>query len=159
MPMGFEGQSRYVVQAQVRAASGGIRAVTWYKMRDDAAERWGLVDGGYEKNPSYGAYETLTRELGGATPRGEVTLGIGVEAYGFGLADGGVKTVLWSTDEVSRTVRFEGALLHVVDKYGLEVEIVDGGSGDADGTVNGEVSVLVTGSPVYVAILDASGSP
>jgi len=61
-----------------------------------------------------------------------------------------VRTVLWSTDEVTRTVSFAVSLLRVVDKYGLEVQIGDGGPGDADGTVNGEVSVDVGGSPIYV---------
>jgi len=153
MPLGFEGQSRFLVQAMVQSASGGIRATTWYKMRDEPVQKWGLLDINYEKNPSYGAYETLTRELGGATPAGEVSLGDGLEGYEFDLPGGGVRTVLWSTDEVIRTVSFAGSLLRVADKYGLEVQIGDGGPGDVDGTVNGEVSFEINGSPDYVDVL------
>jgi len=122
-------------------------------MRDDAAEKWGVLDVDYEKNPSYAAYETLTRELGEATPVGEVSLGAGLEGYEFDVPSSGVKTVLWSTDEVTRTVSFVASLLRVVDKYGPESEIGDGGPGDADGMVNGEVSVEINGSPVYVDVL------
>ena len=69
------------------------------------------------------------------------------------MVGGGVKTVLWSVDEKSREVRFEGASLRVVDKYGLDLDISDGSSGDGDNAVNGEISLTVGGSPIYVSAL------
>ena len=157
MPFGFEGQSRYLVMAQVRAAAGGIRAVTWYKMKDDPDEAWGLVDEDYLENPSYAAYQTLTRELGTATPRGAAPLGAGLEGYEFQLPGDGTKTVVWSTDGVTRTASFAGPFLRVAEKYGSEVIVADGGYGDADGAANGEVTIEVGGSPLYAEPLPDTG--
>ena len=158
MPLGFEGQSRYVVMANVRAASVGIKAVTWYKMMDDPAEKWGLVNEEYQEHPSYGAYQTLTLELSGATPRGAVSLGDGVEAYEFDLPQGLTETVLWSTDGVTRVAAVAGPFLRVMDKYGVEeIVIADGGYGDEDGSADGSVSIEVGGSPVYAEELPDDG--
>ena len=159
MPYGPEGQSRYLVRSLARGAAGGIKAITWYKMRDDAVSddargRWGLLDTQYAKNPSYDAYQTLTRELVGARSTGELSLGKNVEAYGFEMPDGVIKTVLWSVDERPRVVGFEGSLLRVVDKYGVAMEISDGSSQDADGAQNGKVSVSVGGSPLYAIAIE-----
>ena len=158
MPLGFEGQSRYVVMANVRAASAGIKAVTWYKMTDGPSEKWGLVDQAYQENPSYRAYQTLTRELKGATPRGPALLGEGIEGYEFDLPSGLIETVLWSTDGVTRVASLAGPFLRVTDKYGSEeVVIADGGYGDEDGSADGAVSIEVGGSPVYAEVLADEG--
>ena len=150
MPVGFEGQSRYVVMAQVRGSACDLRAITWYKMLDDPDEKWGLLAGNFEKNPSYGAYQTLTLQLSGAASNGAVSLGSGIEAYEFEMPNGTLKTVLWSTDEVSRSAAFRGSSVYVVDKYGVPLNVYDGGTGDTDGMVNGEVALAVGGSPLYV---------
>ena len=149
MPYGDEGQSRYLVYTQVRGASWGIRAVTWFKMTD-VAQKWGLVDEAYQKKPSYWAYEVLTRQLEGAVPLGSASLTEGIEAYEFRLPDGGSKTVLWSTDETTRTISFAEPRLRLTDKYGSWAVAVDGGLGDLDDVANGHVRIEFDGSPVYV---------
>ena len=69
------------------------------------------------------------------------------------MPNGMLKTVLWSIDEESRSAVFLGSSAHVVDKFGVPSIIYDGGTGDADGVVNGEVVLVVGGSPMYVVAL------
>jgi len=61
----------------------------------------------------------------------------------------GEKIVLWATENTV-PISFLGSQLRVVDKFGTELMIDDGGIGDLDGIANGLIKIEVSQSPVYV---------
>jgi hypothetical protein len=99
---------------------------------------------------SYYAYQTLTRELGQAAYLREFQAA-NVEGYVFQMPGGSEKTVLWATT-TSSSASFAGACIDTVHVLGYSQTINDGGTGDADGRVNGQVLLqLSRDTPVYVA--------
>ena len=69
-----------------------------------------------------------------------------VEGYVFATPCRREKTVAWGSGRLT----FPGGRLRVVDRWGNETFIVDGGTGDADGVQNGIVTLQLSAEPVFV---------
>jgi hypothetical protein len=163
-PYSHEVASRYVVQSFAQSMSApdyGFNWLTstWFSMEyyEHGPRRFGLLDAGLNPQPEYYAYQTMTRELSGASYARRLNVS-GVEGYVFpvpghrtgSMPGGGEKTVLWSSGG-TRSVSFAGSRLRVADKYGVESFVDDGSAGDGDGAVNGQVQINVSESPIYVS--------
>lgn len=146
-----EGQARYVVMSFVRALAGRFAVLTWFTFEhfvDNLGREWGLLDPNGNPRPAYEAYQVLTRRLEGALFVGNINVP-GIEGYEFDVSGGVRQSVLW-TSSGTKDVSFAGQRFEVANKYGVTSIIVDGGAGDQDGTVNGQVVIRITNDPVYV---------
>ena len=155
-PCSHEIASWFVVQGFVQGMAAGdygldLVASVWFTMGyygGDAPRKWGLLDEGLNPQPEYVAYQTLTTELAGASYSHALSIS-GVEGYAFSTG-GREKDILWATSG-SKVLAFAGSQMRVVDKYGIESIVQDGDYGDLDGQVNGQVSIEVGSSPIYVS--------
>jgi hypothetical protein len=73
-----------------------------------------------------------------------------VEAYVFEDQAGNEKTVVWG--ETDRTLDFQAGQVRVVDRWGNEAFVSDGGADDADGAQNGVVVLQLANEPVFVSV-------
>jgi hypothetical protein len=94
---------------------------------------------------AFQAYKTLTTELESFTYDRTVDVS-NVEAYVFLSGGGQQKIVTWGSGKLNITANE----LHIVDRDGIETVILDGGSGDTDGSQNGIVRYQTTEEPVFI---------
>jgi hypothetical protein len=140
-----------------RGSSADLQAIIWFTLVD-FEEKWkyGLLNPNYSPKPAYLAYQTLAEELAGMQYSHRLDTGYAeVEGYVFSTECGTEeKGVLWTNPvgggEVTRDLSFPVGALRVVQKGGEETIVYDGGAGDLDGIADGKVTILITGSPVYV---------
>jgi len=166
-----EFQARHIVHEFVRGMTlwpNDIPAMMVFALR---FPNYGIVDSTFNPYPAYYAYQTLTGQLEWGTSF-DIQLGPSetgsqyIQAYRFVMPDGSKKLVLWTDDgqKIKRAsdLHIDMAIggvqlddtwtgrLSVVDEYGVETVIEDGGAGDRDGVVNGAITIQVTQAPVYV---------
>jgi len=151
-------QARRLVQIYVRALTAGIESISWFAVFDHGTgtDAHGLFFNGdlAQPKPAYSAYATLTRELDGMHYLAPV-VAANAEGYLFTRPDGQSRVVIWGTTNPTTSVPFLRACLRVVDKYGVVTEIVDGGVGDQDFAINGQVAVLIyQDQPLYISVCD-----
>jgi len=154
-----EGQSQYVVQGFARGMAAQLPVIIWFTLADYPDPRqYGLLYADLSPKPAYYAYQTMTTELRGYSylrtiPASELgTEHTDIEAYEFVDGTGKRKVVLTLTwdPQQDRRVAFTATRLRVVDKYGSEVVINDGGEGDLDRTQNGKITINATLDPHYM---------
>ena len=153
-----EEASQYIIKGFVRGISlmnrpdYPMQALIWFTMVEyhDGSRKFGLLDSNLNPNPEYYAYKTLTAELAGYSYAFKLTGTVGLEGHVFCNQGGmGEKIVLWATENAV-PISFLGSQLRVVDKFGTELMIDDGGIGDLDGIANGLIKIEVSQSPVNV---------
>jgi len=151
-------QSRYVVKTNIRGMEAGLKAVVWFWAREGAsAGGHGLLDDNLQPRQSYWAFQTMATMLDGKTYQRSLTVAEAgfsqIEGYVF--EDCGQRVdVVWTEDDtwfdpeddpvLPLTVRAN--TLRVVDKIGEEMVCNDGD----DGSVDGLITILVSGSPLYL---------
>jgi hypothetical protein len=138
-------QARYVIRGYARGLAAGVENITWYALvTPNDSYHQGLLFDDLTPKPAFYAYKTMTAELGGyAYAR---TLNVpNVEGYVFATPCGHEKTVAWGSGRLT----FPGGRLRVVDRWGNETFIADGGAGDADGAQNGIVTLQLSADPVF----------
>jgi len=150
-----ETQSRYVVKTFAWAMAADLECTNWFMVRDITTGfpyLYGLLDGSWQRKPSFHAFSTLTEQLGSAV----FVRTMSASELGYAEAEGYVFQdqtqdiyVVWMNDGTTRSVHFGGSAAWVVDKYGVQISIGDGD----DGSVDGVVTVNVSPSPVYVRLL------
>lgn len=171
VPGSDEQQSRYAVQGNVRALAAGLEIAIWFDLIDLGTGEYGLLDASLNPKPAYWAYKTTTSELEGyqyvkQLSSSETSGHTDVEAYLFESSTGNQKWVLWTPTKVSgettRQVSFPVEKIRVVPKQkyndtypdveipGVVQIISDGGPGDLDGVLNGQVAINVSASPIFV---------
>lgn len=147
-------QAQYLVHFYVRGLSVGLEQLSWWTVFDQDRPTWtdGLFEGQdlSRPKPSYYAYQMLTSELGYA--RFASVLNVpGAEGYQFTMATGQTKAVVWGTNPIPTQVSFAQSCARRVEMLGNSTQIVDGGSGDLDGIVNGQIRLQVSqDQPIYV---------
>jgi hypothetical protein len=149
-------QARYAIQGNVRAVAAGAEAVIWFALstRYSKWQHEGLLFDDWTPKPGFYAYQTLTSELEGYTFERNMNLSSPNEAYVFQSASGDEKTVAWTTDLGTQTLTFTPATrLRIVDREGQVTYIQDGGAGDADGSANGAVRLVLSFDPVFVTVV------
>jgi hypothetical protein len=170
VPGSNEQQSRYAVQGNVRAMAAGLEIAIWYDVVDHPWGEYGLLDMAWNPKPAYWAYKTATDELMEVVYDHQMTEGetgwTDVEGYEFQMPDGRQKWVLWTPTKLSgetvREVSFPASQVRVVPKQkynetypdteipGVVQVIDDGGVGDKGPSGDGEVTIDVTASPIFV---------
>lgn len=156
LPGSDDEQSAYVVKLFAQAAHLELVNVLWFNLTDiveskqGGAAGWGLLSETLKPKPSYAVYAALHRELTGMLYQGQTDVAdeTAVEGYDYAAA-GRRTTLLWSRAGV-HAARFHTAQATVVSLSGRETVVRDGGGGDADGKVDGVVTITVTTQPVYV---------
>jgi hypothetical protein len=138
-------QARYVIQGTVRGLAADAVNVTWFALvtpPGDPSEQ-GLLAQDFTPKPSFDAYQTMTRELRSWEYSGTLSQP-NVEGYVFLNARQQEKIVAWAIGKPQQNVLLvfgAAARLWVVDRYGNATGVEDGGPGDADGKVNGSISL------------------
>ena len=151
-------QARYVIQGHARGLAAGVEHITWYVLVDppyETGELGLLYQDDWSPKPAFHAYQALTSELAGYTYA--YTLDVqGVEGYVFRDRARREKTVAWrmvaahSSDSVPLAFA-PASSLRVVDRWGSETYVEDGGPRDEDGEKNGVVVLGMTSEPVFVS--------
>jgi hypothetical protein len=149
------------VQTFVRGLADGIVQLAWFQVfdipddpgttADDLSRTQGLfVERDLNQpRPAYFAYQVLARELDRARYVNSLNLP-GVEGYVFTL-DGRLKTVAWGTGSTAAPIDFAQTCARRVDMLGVTNTVSDGGAGDLDQAVSGQIRLAVTpNEPIYV---------
>lgn len=153
-----EEAAAYMVQLYTWAlADDTLDRIFWYDFMNDlsdASDTWtnnnsesnyGLIHNwnnsgnqplAYSAKQGYVAMCALSSKLGGATYKGTVSLGSGVEAYSFTDRDGKTMVVAWTTGNTTKTLRCSGSMT-VTDMYG-----------NATGNLT---SATLSECPIYIA--------
>jgi len=170
----LERQADYVPILNVRGMSEDLESIIWFTLEWPGFYHSSLLDQSGNPKLAYLAYQTLSRELAGARYSGRMEDPYlycpEIEGHIFSTRGGTrEKMVLWTNPvvdwtesgdpipceggEVTRWMEFRledlpSGQLRVVDKYGAERILTDGG--DDTGIEDGLVTVEVTSSPIYV---------
>lgn len=151
----LEWQARYVPQVYTRAFSIGVGNITWYGLTTpNQTDEQGLLFEDFSPKPSFFAYRTMTTQLKDFKYARTLSEAGNVEGYAFQNSTGSEKYVLWQ-DEANTSENAQYTLnpanqVLVVDYLGRESIVLDGGSGDMDGSQNGIVVLRITQDPVYI---------
>jgi hypothetical protein len=146
-PSSLDKQARYVIQGNVRALAAGVKNITWYALStpNDSYQQ-GLLNDDWTPKPAFYAFQTLTKELKFYTYSRTLTIP-GGEGYVFQDGCGTEKTVAWGA---GASLWLNGwTKAHTVDYLGNSQTIQDGGAGDADGRVDGSISLSLTAGPMF----------
>jgi hypothetical protein len=146
-------QAQRVVQSFVEGLAVGVQEWSYFTVFDSGprTDSSGLFRGQdlNSPKPAYYAYRGLTRELTGVRYL-RLLNQPGIEGYVFKTARGTEKTVLWGKNAPG-TAAFAFRCLRVVDTFGTAHPYYDGGAGDRDGAVNGQVRIdVASNDPIYV---------
>ncbi|MBN1659071.1 MAG: hypothetical protein JXA93_11740, partial [Anaerolineae bacterium] len=140
----LEQQARYVIQGNVRGLAIGVQNITWFALVSplDSSEQ-GLLYQDFTPKPAYYAYQTLTTQLA-QYDYSHTLASPGVEGYVFYNDLHKEKTVAWAAGQIGQPAYLTfvaGTGLRVVDRWGNSASVQDGGAGDADGLVNGYITI------------------
>jgi len=144
----------YVPRAFITAAAAGVETVLWFSSYDNGDGPMGLMANGGKQRKAFGAFKTMTQELGAFTLVRHVIGGdhrtSGVQAYQF-RGPAGDKLVLWDID---------GTAVFVVNAKDLRrdaVRIVDvqGQSVPLQSAKDGRIFLSLSQAPIYVTGLPA----
>ena len=171
VPLSEELSARDVIKLFARGMAVNLHPMIWFETVDASNDpyTYGLLRQDLSPKPAYFAYRTFAQEMRGArylfnlgeitTPSQGLTPNDRVEGYAFDVL-GRRKYAMWSRTEttVGYTFLFDAAdpLLRVVDKAGRATLVTDGGAGDLDGKVNGEIVLAITPSPLIIEDLTLS---
>jgi hypothetical protein len=163
-PSSLTNQARYVIQGFARGLAIGVQNITWYSLDRPPYDPYyqSLLYDDFSPKPAFYAYQTLTAELNGYEfSYDRIVLGTWpvyvVEAYVFENEDATQqeKTVAWGSGQLT----FQAGQVRVVDRWGDEAFIADGGVGDEDGTQNGTIVLQLSSEPVFVSVRKAHLQP
>ena len=158
IPNGSDRPDRYVTQVYVRGMSRQIYPISWFTLVDYPYPLdpyyYGLITSSLQPKQAYYAYRTLTSELDGYSfVRVRRGFAPSLEGYDFARGDS-YKTVVWALQAQPVAWDFAvaepGGVLRVVSHTGNVSQISDGGSGDADGRVDGHVQISIGQDPLYL---------
>jgi hypothetical protein len=157
-PSSPELQARYVVVLFTQGIASDTKIVIWWMLKEPGSYFWdnGLLDYDLDPKPSYHAFQTIVSELGTAHFERALTVTetgtSAMEAYVF--TDNVYERptyVAWlypleTSDE--SPLRLPAFQATVRDIYGSAYTVLDGD----DGVHDGQVTIPVSGQPVYVEI-------
>ena len=154
-------QASDVIREFARGMAGGIFPIVWFQAVDQSSweYKYGLMraDATLSRKPGYITYGVLTRELAGAVfSKVRDDFSATVEGYDF-LVRGRRTTVVWQLQGTGGYLYLKtdvtGGTLRIVDRFGTESFVTDGGAGDQDGMANKFVSVWVDTKPRIISDL------
>lgn len=146
-------QSRYVVKLFAQSIASGLECTIWWTWIDPGGHYGanGLLTQSLERKPAFFAYRTAAKMLGRASfQRALSTTELGhwaLEGYLLSAPDSQILYVLWSNDEVARSVSLPVPTARVVNMYGDVIYLLRDGD---DGQIDGHVRLSVGPNPIYV---------
>ncbi len=137
----------YLPRAFITAAASGVEVVFWFSSYDSVDGPMGLRANGGKQRKAYGAFRTMTRELGASRLVKQVIGGghltSGVQAYLFHGRDAN-KHVLWNIDgEESYLAPQHTQAISGTDVHGRELSFAD--------KVDGRTILHLSQAPIYVS--------
>ncbi len=168
------GNSRYVIQGNVRAVAEGIGIIIWYQMVDgpEDVRLYGLLNSQLSPQAGYDVYRFLVGKLSGAAYIGPYfktpdPSPYGLEAYQFNKD--GIELIIgwcvWNDGYKRMYVEWTQALVWrrqcgdtTCDPYEAVV-IADGSAEDKDGKRDGKITLWLTNEPVFVERYSATPTP
>lgn len=151
------GQARWLVQSYVRGLSIGIEQMHWFQVFDMEPSPYDRDYGLFvrtnlsQPKPAFVAYATLTTELDQAIFERRLDLPR-IEGYVF-RQNAQSKTVAWGTGTAPVDMAVALACTRIVGRQGEVAIVADGGQGDRDGAVNGQILIsLQPQEPVYIGV-------
>jgi hypothetical protein len=163
------GNSRYVIQGNVRAIAEGIGIIIWYQMVDgpEDVRLYGLLDAGLVPQAGYDVYRFLIGKLSGAAYIGPYQKSTyGLEAYQFRKSGEGLfigwcrhdgvvpMTVAWTQARVWRRECGDTTCGPYTQSL-----VEDGGTGDEDKKRDGKITLWLTSDPVFVERASSTPTP
>ncbi|MGB9777520.1 MAG: hypothetical protein ACPLYD_14715 [Anaerolineae bacterium] len=153
IPSTPEIQSRYVIKLFAQSIASDLGLSIWFSWIDPGPfyGDFGLLTQDLQPKSAFYAYRIAAKVLGRASFRRALSsseLGSpALEGYLLATPDGRDLYVLWSNDEVTRTVTLPILTAHITDMYGnLAATVID----RDDGWVDGRIRLSVGPNPVYV---------
>jgi hypothetical protein len=149
-----ESIAAYVPRAFITSAAAGVEAVLWFSSYDSVDGAMGLRGNDGKQRKAFGAFKTMTQELGAATLVRQVIGGdhrtSGVQAYLF-RAPAGEKLVLWDIDGTdSFVVNGKG-----IQRDAVRITDVQGQSVPLQVAKDGRILLSLSQAPIYVTGLPA----
>jgi len=150
-------QSRYTAKGYVRGMAAGLDVVVWFEILDRDPTLSGLLDNSLQPKPSYWAYQAMSNMLRDAVYQRPLTLAETgsdqIAGYVFQLCNQRID-VVWTEDDTPYDPNDDPVLpltvqaetLRVVDKVGNETFY----GNENDGVADGQITVYVGGSPLYL---------
>lgn len=148
-----ETQAAYVPKLFIQSMYSQLGINIWFSWIDPGhIGEWGLLTTDLRRKPAFYAYQTAARKLGRAlfqrplSPQ-ELSAPLEVEGYLLHRPDGKALYVLWSNDDITRTVSLPLTYARVTNMYG---DTIDNRTDGDDGTIDGRIWVSVGFYPLYV---------
>lgn len=148
-------QAQVLTQLFVEGMAERVEYLAWFMVFDEGPGRgtWGLFRGINlaSPKPAYSAYQTITRELANARYLRPLNQA-GVDGHVFEVPSGPEKTVVWTRAATTGRATFAGQCVRVGNTVGVSYgNATDGGIGDQDRAVNGQIGLAVApGEVLYV---------
>lgn len=146
-----EDQANYLVRGSVLLRASGVWRVLWYSIKDEVHNGYGMLrfagnfDDYSQPRPSYSAFVTLNRQLGGASferPLEEITVESGGSVYAFRFVrDGETIDVLWALTPSSIRLPTQHAGADVYNRDGNRWSVA---------AEEGALRLFSDQSPIYV---------
>jgi hypothetical protein len=145
-------QSRYVVKLFTQTLAKYLDLMIWFSWIDPGGGSGanGLLTQQLQRKPSFYVYRIAAEKLGSASFQRILSsseLGsTSLEGYLF-TSNQRALYVLWSRDEVTRTVAVSLSQARIRDMYGQTIAQINDGD---DGQIDGKIQVPVGPNPIYV---------
>ncbi len=145
-------QARYVAKLFAQSIASGLELMIWWTWIDPGGFYGanGLLTQDLQRKPSFYAYATAAQIMGRASFRRALSLDeLGdpaMEGYQLTMPDGRDLYVLWSNDEITRSVNLPLSQVRVTNLYGDLTVYVDDGE---DGVEDGQCTLSVGPNPIY----------
>jgi hypothetical protein len=132
----FEAQADYAVMLFARNWAYNLEGTIWFDF--EAGWRWSsMLDKYHQPKPVYNSVKFFMQELDQAILTQPIGQYPQLNGYEFVLAEKRV-WVLWAVDDVPHTITLPDNLMHIYDKYGVEISPTNG--------------TLTIQSPVYIEL-------
>jgi hypothetical protein len=158
-------QSRYVLAAYVRAMAADLLMTSWYAWKDIDSGLPGLLDDKLNPKSAYFVFQTLTRQLNGASFERPLELAEtgdpDIEGYVFSISGASGqdrRDVVWldcpslresfpqDCPGEMRTMSVSASMVLITDKFGTSHFRSDAD----DGMIDGSVFLTITPDPIYI---------
>ncbi|MFC1726916.1 hypothetical protein ACFL0Y_00115 [Patescibacteria group bacterium] len=146
-----ETQARLVFKLFSQSISTGEGPLLWFTLKDYFEADYGFVRLDNTIRPSFGTFKILVDEMKNYSYLAKEANSL-LEGYVFihNHLSGKFKEILWSRSATTENRDYFASSVIKTNKAGVKTYITDGGSGDTDGSANGQVKISVSNDPVIV---------
>jgi hypothetical protein len=141
-------QAYYVIKGYTRGLAAGIKNITWFTLaQPDISDSQSLLNLDFSPKPAFYAYKTLVSQLTNYKYDRTLLSSSDGEAYVFRNSCNDERIVAWGGNNIPLNIS-PATSVEVTDYLGNVSTIQDGGLGDADGSTNGSIQVILPFDPM-----------